>query len=149
MMIGDKLRSIREYYGHSQTYVGKSIDVPVRNISNYEDTEEVSGVLSYIFKLCAFYKIPVHEFFIEDDKKLKEKLPDFITPEDAEILKILNTAVDIKMRIEVKKLFVQAMKIVLLKSADKIRHTDEFKALFPDYEYTEQEEKLHSKIAEK
>ena len=132
MNIGEQLKVLREHSGYSQSELAKKLDVPQTSISNFESRQDLNGILDYIFKLCTFIDMPVFEFFMKYDKISKKDLPPYITKDDAEIFKILNTAVDIKTRIEVKKLFVQTMKIVLLQSADKIKHMPEFKALFPE-----------------
>jgi len=145
MNIGDKLRSLREYYGYTQSELGRKLEVPPRNISNYETIVEPTGVLEYIVQFCDFLKIPVAEFFIEDVEDLKRDLPDYITPADAAILKVLNTAVDAKTRIEVKSAFVHIMKAVLVKYQDKLGHMPEYKKLFGEYD---QNETTYLKVAD-
>jgi transcriptional regulator with XRE-family HTH domain len=130
MNIGDKLRSLREYYGYTQSDLGRHLNIAPRNISNYETVSEPTGVLDYITDFCAFFKIPVAEFFMEDVEDLKRELPDYITPSDAAILKILNTSVDVKTRNEVKSAFVHIMKAVLVRYEDRLKHMPEYQKLF-------------------
>jgi len=134
MNIGDKLRSLREYYGYTQSELGRKLEVPPRNISNYETIVEPTGVLEYIVQFCDFLKIPVAEFFMEDVEDLKRDLPDYITPADAAVFKILNTAIDAKTRIEVKQVFIHTMKVALMQYKDKLQHMPEFKKLFGEEE---------------
>lgn len=134
MNIGDKLRSLREYYGYSQSELGRHLEIPPRNISNYETISEPTGVLDYITKFCIFFKMPVAEFFMEDLEDLKNKLPDYITPADAAVLKILNTAIDPKSRIEIKKVFIHAMKAVLVMNQEKLGHMPEYRKIFGEYD---------------
>jgi len=146
MNIGEKLKALRKHYGFTQTELEKRLNILQKNISNYETISEPSGVLEYIIKFCALINLPVEEFFMEDVEDLKRKLPDYITPSDAAILKILNTAVDVKTRIEVKQVFIHTMKAVLMQYQDKLGHMPEFKKLFGGVEYAQSEEILHSSL---
>jgi len=146
MNIGDKIKNMREYYGYSQTDIAKSLNVTQRNISYYESMPVATGILEFIVEFCEFLKIPLAEFFIEDVEDLKKELPDYITPSDAAILKVLNTAVDTKTRIEVKEAFVHIMKAVLVRYEDRLKHMPEFKKLFGGVEYEQSEEILHSSL---
>ncbi len=152
--MGEKLKYLREYYGYSQSKLSKMLGIPQTSISNYEQQDEVSGMLDYIHKICKLFNIPVHEFFMNDISKgeYDEKLPSHITPEWNEALKILNTQVDIKTRIEVTKAFIQIMKITLSKYSDRLKDNPEYQKLMRDTEYQESEEKISSdlsKVAEK
>jgi len=149
MNIGEKLKSLREHYGYTQTDLSKRLDIPQRNISNWESTTEPIGILDYILKFCNLLNMPVAEFFIEKIEDLKKDLPDYITPEDAAILKVLNTAVDIKTRIEVKSAFVHIMKAILVQHKDRLGHMPELQRLFSETEYKEIEETILNKVAEK
>jgi len=134
MNIGDKLKNLRKHYGFSQNDIAKKLEMSQHNVSYYESQNELSGLLEYIYKFCLMLNIPVADFFLEDIDELKKDLPDYITPADAAILKVLNTAVDAKTRIEVKSAFVHIMKAVLVKYQDKLGHMPEFKKLFGDEE---------------
>jgi transcriptional regulator with XRE-family HTH domain len=135
MNIGDKIKNMREYYGYSQTDIAKFLNVTQRNISYYESMQAATGILEYIIQFCEFLKIPIAEFFMEDVEDLKRELPDYITPADAAIFKVLNTSVDLKTRIEVKEAFVHIMKAVLVRYEDRLKHMPEYKKLFGDTEY--------------
>jgi len=130
MNIGEKLKSLRKHYGFTQAQLEEKLGVLQKNISNYESTNEPGGVLDYILKFCDLINMPVEEFFMEDLDDLKRKLPDYITPADAAVLKILNTAIDAKTRIEVKQVFIHTMKVALMQYKDKLQHMPEFKKLF-------------------
>lgn len=147
MEYGTKLKKLVKDSGLTLQEISEGISVPPSTIVGWYKT--IYPPLEQIVKMCNFFKIELWEFFLDNPAKLNKYMPDYIKAEDAAILKILNTSVDVKTRVEVKKLFVQAMKLILLQNAAKYRHMPEFQALFPDYEYQEQEEKLHSKIADK
>lgn len=148
MNIGDKLKHLREYYGYSQNELSKVLGVPQRSISNYEAQDDVAGLLEYIFKVCTKFNIPVSQFFLEDEQKNTSKsLPDYITHEQAELLKILNTKIDVQTRIQVTKIFIEVMKGILLQQKDKFKHLPEFQELFGDIEYKEPEEKTPSDLS--
>ena len=150
MNIGEKLRQLRTCYGYSQKDLSRLTNTPQTSISNYEGQDELSGILEYIFKLCELIKIPFHEFFLNDVEQIKKDLPSYITPSDAAVLRILNTSIDIKARIEIKEAFLHIMKAVLVNYADKLGHMPEYRALFPqNTEYPIQEEKISSKVADK
>lgn len=147
MEYGSKIRQLIKDSGYSLQEVSEKIGVPAPTIAHWY--KSIYPPLEQIVKICEFFKIELWEFFLDNPAKLNKYLPDYIKAEDAAILKILNTSVDVKMRVEVKKIFVQSLKLIVLQNAAKYRHMPEFQALFPDYEYQEQEEKLHSKIADK
>ncbi len=130
MKLGDKLKNLREHYGYSQTQIANVLDTSQRNVSNYESTEEITGLLDYIFKFCRYFKIPVSEFFIENISDLKNTLPDYIKPEDAALIKIINTGVDIQTQIEIKKAFIQVARAILINKSDRIKDMPEYKELF-------------------
>jgi transcriptional regulator with XRE-family HTH domain len=150
MKIVDKLKTLREYYGYSQNELAKILNTPQRNISNYETTQEPSGVLEYIINFCKLFNIPIAEFFMENIEDLKKDLPDYITPQDAAILKILNTSVDIRVKVQVKKAYVDIMKAILIQYADKLKHMPEYKTLFETTTYDPPEEEIYglNKVAE-
>jgi transcriptional regulator with XRE-family HTH domain len=81
--IGKRLKEIREYLGYSQNQIAKVLDVPQRTISNYEASNELSGLLEYIYKICKLANKPASEFFMEDIDELKGTLPAYIKPDDA------------------------------------------------------------------
>lgn len=149
MNVGEKLKSLREYYGYSQNDIAKLLNTTQRNVSYYESMTEVTGLLEYVMKLCGIFKMPVKDFFIENISELKKELPDYIEPEQAALLKILNTSVDVKTRIQVLKVFTEVMKTVLLQHESRLKHLPEFRELFKN-EYPEPEEEISSglKVAE-
>jgi transcriptional regulator with XRE-family HTH domain len=130
MTYGEKLKNLREHYGYSQRELALKIGINQANISFWEKADYPS--LDGITKVCEFLKIPIYEFFIENENQLKNTLPDYITPSDAAVLKILNTAIDIKTRVEIKKVFIHTMKVALMQYKDKLQHMPEFKKIFGD-----------------
>lgn len=134
MILGEKLKNLRKHYGLSQAEMAKNLNISQHNVSYYESTLELTGLLEYIYSFCEHFNIPVSEFFMENVEELKDKLPDYIKPKDAAILKILNTHVDQETRIQVKKVFVEVMRTILLKHKDKLGHLPEFQELFKDEE---------------
>lgn len=128
--IGEKLKQIREYLGYSQNEISKVLDVPQRSISNYESTEDISGLLDYIYKICRLANKPLSEFFIEDIPDLKTTLPPYITPEDAALFKIINTGVDAETQVEIKKAFIQVARAILLNKSDRLKNMPEYRELF-------------------
>jgi transcriptional regulator with XRE-family HTH domain len=128
--IGDKLKIIREYLGYSQNEISKVLEVPQRSISNYESTEDISGLLGYISKICSLANKPLNEFFLEDTPILTSTMPAYITPEDAALLKIINTSVDVETQIEIKKAFVQITKAILMNKSGRLKNIPEYKKIF-------------------
>ena len=127
-MYGDKLRILRDYYGHSQRELADKLDIPSTTISSWERTEYPS--LEGIIKICDFYKVSLWEFFIDDLEEFKKILPDFIEPSDAAVMKLVNTRMDVETRIQVKKMFLDVVKLALAKDKDKLKDLPEYKALF-------------------
>jgi hypothetical protein len=54
-------------------------------------------------------------------KSFKKILPDFIEPSDAAVMKLVNTRMDIETRIQVKKMFLDVVKLALAKDKDKLK----------------------------
>ena len=130
MNIGEKLRTLRDFYGYNQVEIAEKTGTTQRNVSYYEATNEVTGLLDYIIKFCSCINIPVSDFFIEDINELKRELPDYITPEDAALIKLINTAVETDIQLEIKKSFTHIVRAILINKADKLKHLPEYKALF-------------------
>jgi transcriptional regulator with XRE-family HTH domain len=132
MDVGEKLKKLREDYGYNQNELSKLLDVPQRSISNYEARNEITGVLDYIFRLCKITNMPVAEFFMEDMSAVSKELPSYITPQNAAMLKILNTQVDIKTRIKVEEAFVSILEAIVIQYGDRLKHMKEYVELFGD-----------------
>lgn len=130
MNIGEKLKHLREFYGYNQTELARILGTSQRNISNYESSVDTTGLLSYIFKLCNYLKIPVSEFFIDNAEDLKKTLPYFIKPEDVMLMNIINTEMDEETQAEIKKAFKQITKIVLMNKPGKLKNIPAYKELF-------------------
>jgi transcriptional regulator with XRE-family HTH domain len=128
--IGNKLKLIREFLGYSQNEISKVLEVPQRSISNYESTEDISGLLEYISKICKLANKPLSEFFTEDTPDLSITMPAYIKPEDAALLKIINTSVDIETQVEIKKIFVQITKAILMNKSGRLKNIPEYKEFF-------------------
>jgi transcriptional regulator with XRE-family HTH domain len=132
MDIGKKLKTLRLQTGYSQTELAKILDVSQRNISYYESTEELSGLLDYIFRICSLMNITVSEFFINEIDELQKKIPDYIKPDDAALFKIINTTVDPEIQAEIKKAFIHIVRSILLKKSDKLKNLPEYRVLFKE-----------------
>ena len=127
-MYGEKLKKLREYYGYSQRELAAKIETNQANISFWENSDYPS--LEGIIKICEFFKVSLWEFFIDDFEEFKKVLPDFIEPSDAAVIKLVNTRMDIETRIQVKKVFLDVVKLALAKDKDKLKELPEYKALF-------------------
>lgn len=127
-MYGEKLKKIRDYYGYSQRDLAAKLEVPYSTLSFWERADYPS--LEGIVKICEFFKINIWEFFIDDFEEFKKILPDFIEPSDAAVMKLVNTRMDIEKRIQVKKMFLDVVKLALAKDKDKLKDLPEYKALF-------------------
>ena len=132
MELGDRLKTLRKHYGYSQTDIAEKLNTSQHNVSYYESNIELTGLLDYIYKFCLYFRIPVYEFFMTEPEDYKRVLPDYITPTDAAVLRILNTSIDIKARLEIKEAFMHIMKAVLVNYADKLGHMPEYQALFEE-----------------
>ncbi len=127
---GTKLKNLIKDSGYTLKQISEKIEVPASTIASWYKSEYPP--LEAIIKMCCFLKINLWEFFINDNEDLKNILPDYIKPEDAALFKLLNNDVDISIRIEVKKLMVQTMKVVLSGNVDKLKDKPEYKMLFGD-----------------
>lgn len=131
MNIGEKLKTLREYYGYNQTELAGILDTSQRNISNYESSSEVTGLLAYIIKFCDYFNIPVSELFIDNIRDIKNTIPGFITPEDALLLKFINTKMDEETKVEIKTAFKYIVKAVAGRS-EKLKNLPEYKNLYEE-----------------
>ncbi len=127
-MYGDKLRKLREHYGYSQRELAEKLDIPSTTISSWERTDYPS--LEGIIKISKFFNTNLWEFFLDDFGQIKHILPNFIEPDDAAMLKLLNAKMDVVTRIEVKKIFLAVLKMALAKDEENLRHLPEYTALF-------------------
>lgn len=134
---GSKIKSMIKESGLTLKEISEKMDIPASTISSWYKSEYPP--LEAIIKLCEFFGISVAEFFWDDSGELKKELPYYITKSDADILKILNTSIDPKTRIEIKHIFAGMLKIALLQHSDKIKHSPEFKELFKDGIYKNEE----------
>jgi len=132
MEIGKKLKILRKQAGYNQKELAGILGISQRNISYYEATEELTGLIDYIFKICTLFNITVSEFFIENIHELNKKLPDYIKPEDAALIKIINTSIDIKTQIEIKKAFLHITRAILQDKVEKLKDLPEYQVLFMD-----------------
>lgn len=128
---GSKLKGMIKESGYTLKQISEKIDVPASTIATWYRSEYPP--LEGIVKMCNFFNIELSDFFA-DETKTKSTLPEYITQSDAAALKILNTAIDPKSRVEIKKMYIHAMKAVLVMYKDKLGHMPEFKKLFEDEE---------------
>ena len=143
-MFGEKIKKLREHYGYSQREFAEKLGVPSTTLSFWERADYPS--LEGIIKVCATFSMNLWEFFVDDYGQIKKTLPDFINADDAALLKILNTRLDRETRIQVKKAFLEIMKLALLKDKEKYLNTPEYKLLFNPSEYIEPDEGIISPL---
>lgn len=82
MHYGDKIRRLREQNGYSQRKLAGIIEMNHHSISNWEPLP--NPPLEYILKTCAFFNLPLSEFFTDKDdtgfieySQLKNQLDQF------------------------------------------------------------------------
>lgn len=141
MKIGEKLKSLRKYYGFSQAGIADKLNISQNNISYYESMIEITGLLDYITRFCDLINMPVAEFFMEDMSTITKELPSYITPANAAMFKILNTRVDIKTRIKVEEAFVCILEAILMQYGDRLHHLPEYQEILGGKKDDEGDEK--------
>ena len=125
---GTKLKNLIKDSGYTLKEISERIDVPASTIASWYKSEYPP--LDSIIKMCEFFKINVWEFFINDNEELKKILPSFISTDEINMLKLINTRMDVEQRIIVKKAFLEIIKAVLINNEDKFKDLPEYKALF-------------------
>jgi transcriptional regulator with XRE-family HTH domain len=143
-MFGEKIKILREHYGYSQRELSEKIGVPSTTLSFWERTEYPS--LEGIIKICDAFSMSLWEFFVDDYSQIKKMLPDYINADDAALLKILNTRLDRETRIQVKKTFLEILKLTLLNDREQYINMPEYRLLFNPAEYVEPEEGIVSPL---
>ena len=143
-MYGKKLKNLREHYGYSQRELAEKLDIPSTTLSFWERADYPS--LEGIIKFCGVFNMSLWEFFIDDYNEMKKILPSFITTDDAAILHLLNNHIDTETRMQVKRAFVEIMKLVLLNKQDNMKHLPEFQQLFKMTEYAQSGERIVSPV---
>lgn len=131
---------MREHYGYSQRELAEKIGIPSTTLSFWERSEYPS--LEGIIKICEVFKLNLWEFFIDDYSGIKKTLPDHITSDDSALLRLLNTEVNIETRIQVKKAFLEILKLVLMHKSNDLSYMPEYRHLFRDVQYTEGDENI-------
>lgn len=139
-MYGEKIKKMREHYGYSQRELADKMGIPSTTLSFWERSDFPS--LEGIIKVCDVFKINLWEFFIDDYSEIKKILPDYITADDSALLSLLNKEVAIETRIQVKKTFLEILKLVLIQHAERISYLPEYRHLFHDTIYSEDDEKI-------
>jgi len=125
---GLKIRKIIEESGDKLEEVSEAINVHSSTIASWYNLEYPP--LDGIKKICDFYRITLWQFFIDDLSELKAYFQDFIGSEDAAMLKLVNTKMDVEQRKLVKEAFLSIVKTVIVKDKDKYKNLPEFKELF-------------------
>jgi transcriptional regulator with XRE-family HTH domain len=139
-MYGEKIKKMREHYGYSQRELADKMGIPSTTLSFWERSDFPS--LEGIIKVCDVFKINLWEFFIDDYSEIKKILPDYITADDSALLSLLNKEVAIETRIQVKKTFLEILKLVLIQHAERISYLPEYRHLFHATIYSEDDEKI-------
>jgi transcriptional regulator with XRE-family HTH domain len=109
---GELLKNLRKDSNFSQKDLAEKLNVRQGTVSAWE--KSAYPPLDAIEKVCNYFNKPMWEFFLDDPVKLKNYIPPYITPDDAEILKILNTRIEPAIRVSIKRSFVEIMKTALL-----------------------------------
>ena len=125
---GLKIRKMINDSGDKLEEVSEAINVPSSTISSWYNLEYPP--LDGIKKICDYYRITLWQFFIDDLSELKAYFQDFIGSEDAAMLKLVNTKMDVEQRKLVKEAFLSIVKTVIAKDKDKYKNLPEFKELF-------------------
>ncbi len=110
-MLGEKLKNIREKLDLSQTDLSRITKFSQSSISNFEKQDNPD--LLYVRRLCDYAKIPVWQLFIEENTDTSAMRPPYITEDDDQILKVLNTQIGEEDRIVVKRICVDALKLAM------------------------------------
>lgn len=109
---GNRMKDIRTRAGMTQKECADKMGLAQPNLSDLE--KSVHPPLNRIEQFCQIFNMELFEFFIDDPGQLKNYLPSYITKDDAEILKILNTRIEPAIRVSIKRSFVEIMKTALL-----------------------------------
>jgi len=100
-----KAKELRKSAGLTQKDCRKITGHTQSSISNYEKAEYPNA--EYVAKLCSHLNIRLSEFWKASDET--ESLPSYIKPEQAEILRLINTNFDTETRIALWDLFHKAL----------------------------------------
>ena len=125
---GTKLKNLIKDSGYTLKEISERIDVPASTIASWYKSEYPP--LDSIIKMCQFFKIDTWEFFINGNEDLKKILPSFISTDEINMLKLINTRMDAETRTQVKKVFLEIIKTVLIKDEEKFKDIPEYKELF-------------------
>ncbi len=116
-MFGKKSKALRKEYGLTQKDCADITGHSQSSISVYEKSEYPNA--EYIALLCEHINMPLYKFWLKEDEE-KDPLPPYIKPEQAEILKLINTEFDAETRIEIWELFKKALEGFAVASGLKI-----------------------------
>ena len=144
VMYGKRIKKLREHYGYSQRELAEKLGIPSTTLSFWERAEYPS--LEGIIKICGIFNMSSWEFFIDDYSEMKKILPSFVTTDDAAILHLLNNHIDVAARMQVKRVFVEIIKLALADKQDEMKHLPEFQQLFRLTEYSQDDERIVSPV---
>lgn len=143
-MYGKRIKHLREHYGYSQRELAEKLGVPSTTLSFWERAQYPS--LEGIIKVCNIFKMSPWEFFIDEYSDMKKILPSFVTTDDAAILHLLNDHIDVASRMQVKKVFVEIIKLALADKHEEMKHIPEYLQLFRMTEYSQDVERIVSPV---
>ena len=118
MNYGNKLKVLRKENGLNQKQLSEKLNVHQGTVSAWEKSHYQP--LEAIEKVCQFYKISVWQFFLPTEMDQSEIIPSYIKPDQAELLRFVNTKFDAETRIEFWKLFEQTLKGFAVASGIKL-----------------------------
>ncbi len=114
---GQRIKELRIFHKISQKVMAEKMEIAQSSLSDMENS--IWPPLNRINQFCEIIKIPLYEFFIEEESKLESWLPSYIKPEDAQLLKILNTQISQERRIEIKKIYLDILKSHMLTAGEQ------------------------------
>jgi len=115
-MFGNKIKALRKQAGLTQRDCEKITGHGQSSISSYEKAEFPNS--EYVAKICKHIGVSLSEFWKDEGEA--DQLPSYIKPEQAEILKLINTEFDAETRIEIWELFKKALEGFAVASGLKI-----------------------------
>ncbi len=118
MNYGEMLKNARKKANLSQKDLAEKLDVHQATISVWEKSHYPP--LEAIEKVCKFLDVEMWEFFVPADADQNDRLPSYIKPEQAELMRLINTNFDAETRIEIWDLFHKALEAFAVAAGVKV-----------------------------
>ena len=101
--LGDKIRSLRQNHGHTQTSLEEKLGLSNGTISNWENNPEppTHGII----KICNFYNIFLIDFVLIDED-ISGYVPSWIRPEQIAFIKSFNN-IPKEKQVKLLKAFIE------------------------------------------